>query len=407
MNFNKVVIRKGNDSAGLMKDLLKEFPANSLGIGGRRVLIKPNAGRMAGPGLGINTSPDVIGSILDYFLESGIKNIAVGESPIVGVKALESLEMSGIAREAGIRGVELIDFDASGYQTIDIPEGRVIKKLRVCKEVLKNNFIVSVPVMKTHMHTQVSLGLKNMKGCLHGREKVKLHQLPPFGLVEEPGKPLDYAIADMAGILMPDFTIIDGTIDQEGMGPSGGSAKNAGLVIASLNCLAADTAAVMLMGFKPEEVFHLREAWKILGSKDSRYLHKGMIEAEPADFMKWVSPFEAPPKKISLEYSNVIVEDKDSCSACLSTVLMFLKRYYSDFADYLGPGKPLRIALGKSTGKQPPGTLLIGNCAIRAGDKEGGVLIKGCPPVSSQIIEEVEKLFPELKKKGLKINGSL
>ena len=249
VNFNKVVIRKGNNSAGLIKDLLKEFPAGGLGIGGRRILIKPNAGRMAGPGLGINTSPSVIGSILDYFLENGIKNIAVGESPIAGVKALESLEMSGIAQEARKRGVELIDFDASGYETVDIPGGRVIKKLRVCKEVLKNNFIVSVPVMKTHMHTQVSLGLKNMKGCLYGREKVKLHQLPPFSPGGNSGKPLDYAIADMAGILMPDFTIIDGTIAQEGMGPSGGSAKEAGLVIASRNCLAADTAAVMLHGF--------------------------------------------------------------------------------------------------------------------------------------------------------------
>jgi len=41
----------------------------------------------------------------------------------------------------------------------------------------KYDFVVTVPVMKTHMHTVVSLGLKNMKGVLWRREKVRFHQL--------------------------------------------------------------------------------------------------------------------------------------------------------------------------------------------------------------------------------------
>ncbi len=407
MNFNKVVIRKGDDAYVLVREVLQEFPVNQLGINDRRVLIKPNAGRMAGPGRGINTNPEAVAGVIDHFIAAGLKNIAVAESPIIGVRALESLEKSGIAEAARKRGVELIDLDSSGYETINIPGGRVINKIRVCREILKDNFIVSVPVMKTHMHTQVSLGIKNMKGCLFGREKVKLHQLSPSEEVEEPGKPLDYAIADMASVLMPDFTIIDGSIAQEGMGPSAGNARKTGIVLASLNCLAADTIGVELMGFKPGEVIHLREAWKMLNIKDKRFDINNKIDADPADYIKWIEAFEAPPKKITLEYSNIVVEDMDSCSACLSTVLMFLKRYYSDFADYLDPGKPLRIAIGKAIGKQPEGTLLIGNCTIRRNDKEGGIFIRGCPPVSSQIIAEIEKIFPELKKKGLKINRSL
>lgn len=187
MNFNKVVIRKGDDAYVLVREVLQEFPVNQLGINDRRVLIKPNAGRMAGPGRGINTNPEAVAGVIDHFIAAGLKNIAVAESPIIGVRALESLEKSGIAEAARKRGVELIDLDSSGYETINIPGGRVINKIRVCREILKDNFIVSVPVMKTHMHTQVSLGIKNMKGCLFGREKVKLHQLSRRKRLRSPG----------------------------------------------------------------------------------------------------------------------------------------------------------------------------------------------------------------------------
>ncbi len=406
MNFNSVVVRQGSDAESVTREVLKEFPVESLGIGEKSVIIKPNAGRMAGPGSGINTSPAVIGGILDYFLDAGKTDIAVAESPILGVKAFESLEISGIAEEARKRRVKIIDLDASGYETVGIPGGTVIKKLKVCRGVLNDSFIISVPVMKTHMHTQVSLGLKNMKGCLYGREKVMLHQLPPARGREGPVKPLDLAIADMSRILMPDFTIIDGTIAQEGMGPSAGSPVKLGLVIASKNCLAADSTAVRLMGFDPGSVHHLHKAIALQGKLDKRFdFGFTPMEIDPPDFLKWSVKMEPPPKKISLEYSNVIVEDRDSCSACLSTVLMFLKRYYMDFADYLSPGKPLRIAIGKKIGGQEKGTLLIGNCTIL--EKDGGIFIKGCPPVSSQIFKEIEKLYPALSKKGIKINQSL
>ncbi len=405
MGFNTVYVGKGNNYYKLPREVLECLKLDEEKIKDKRIIIKPNAGRMVKPRLGINTNPDVIAGVLDHFLELGFKNIAVAESPILGVKAFESLEMSGIAGEAKKRNIPIIDLDALSPVIVNIPDGKVIHKLKICREILGNNYIVSVPVMKTHMHTQVSLGLKNMKGCLYRREKVLLHQLPPSESVVPPVKPLDMAIADLAKVLLPDLTLIDGTIAQEGLGPSAGEQKEAGLVIASENCLAADTIAVKLMGFDPLNVYHLREAVNQLKERDSRYdFEKDPITADPADYMQWGVSLQAPPQKVSLEYKNVLVEDKDSCSACLSTVLMFLKRYYNDFADYLSFEKPLRIAIGKTIGPQSGDTLLIGNCTLI--QKESGIFIKGCPPVSSQIFKEIEKLLPQVAKKGIKINQS-
>ncbi|MFC2048941.1 hypothetical protein ACFLR5_01820, partial [Elusimicrobiota bacterium] len=78
----------------------------------------------------------------------------------------------------------------------------------------------------------------------------------------------------------------------------------------------------------------------------------------PEDFMKWKKEYTRPPEKISFEYSNVAVEDKDSCSACLSTVLMFLKRYQDELADYFCEDDPFRLAIGKAIGKQTPDAFL-------------------------------------------------
>ncbi|MCK4850844.1 MAG: hypothetical protein KAT11_05800, partial [Phycisphaerae bacterium] len=100
-------------------------------------------------------------------------------------------------------------------------------------------------------------------------------------------------------------------------------------------------------------------------------------------------PFEPAPTELSVEYPGVVVHDCDSCSACLSTVVMLLERYHSQLLDYAGPGRKFHIALGKSLTDIPPGCVLIGNCA--AAKKTQGLFVKGCPPVASDILEAIKK----------------
>lgn len=394
-NFSKkkyrdVFIFQGDDGYSLTKQCLGNIEFDFSSLRDKKVLIKPNAGRLVVPHSGINTNPEVVAAIIDFFVDKGINNIAVAESPILGVKALEALEKCGIAKIAQERKIPLIDLDVQKPEIISIPKPKVIDKLKVCKEILNYDFIVSVPVVKTHMHTQVSLGLKNMKGCLYRREKVRLHQLPSSDKVTPPAKPLDIAIADLAKILLPNLTIIDGTIAQEGLGPSAGTPKQFGVVISSLNCLAADYVCAELMGLNPLEIHHLRYAIKeVFDDNDADLFFKEKLQIKPNDYMKWMEKFEPPPQKISIEFSNVVVEDIESCSACLSSVLMFLRRYEKALNEYYSDSKQLRIALGKGIGEQPSNTLLVGNCTAHR--KSGCILVKGCPPVASDILRTLEK----------------
>jgi len=375
-----VYVSFGEKGYELAREALQRIPFDFSLLREKMVLIKPNAGRFVQPRLGINTSPEAVAGVLDFFLEQGVENLFVGESPILGVKALEALEQCGIAEVVRQRKIPLVDLDAAKPAIIPIPHPKAIKNLKVCGEVLKTDFIVSVPVMKTHMHTQVSLGLKNMKGCLYKREKVRLHQLPPVENLPGRAKPLDMALADLAKILLPDLTVIDGTIGQEGLGPSAGSPVKLGAVVASFNCLAADMVAAELMGIDPGTIWHLNLARSELKRESDQWDH---YKVDPKDYKKRAISFQPPPEKISFEFKNVRVEDADSCSACLSTVLMFLKRYQENLADYT-EDNPLKLAIGKGIGPQEKGTLLIGNCAVHR--KAGAVFIKGCPPVASDIL---------------------
>ena len=379
----KVIAVKGTNAYSSTKKALKKLKLNIEDLKDKRILIKPNAGRITEPNTGINTNPDVVAGVIDFLIEEGIKNLFIGESSILGVNSLKALEKCGISAVAKKRRIPLVDLDAESPVLVNIPNSKIINKLKICRQAVESDFIISVPVMKTHMHTQVSLGLKNMKGCLYKKEKVKLHQLPFSSKIKAPAKPLDMAIADMARVLMPDLTVIDGTIGLEGLGPSAGRSKKLNIIVASLDCLEADCTAARLMGFDPKKIQHLKLT--------SENLNSNTIKVDPPDYIKWKNPFQPPPKKISFEFSNVIIDDKDSCSACLSTVMMFLKRYYSEYADYFTKDMPLRIALGKSLGKQLKNTLLIGNCTIK--QKNNGIYIKGCPPVASQIRKEVKKIL--------------
>ncbi|NLN47035.1 MAG: DUF362 domain-containing protein, partial [Clostridiaceae bacterium] len=54
--------------------------------------------------------------------------------------------------------------------------------------------------------------------------------------------------------IRPGFSIVDGVVGMEGMGPSAGSPKKAGVLVASLNPYAADLACARIVGFAPEKI---------------------------------------------------------------------------------------------------------------------------------------------------------
>ena len=380
---NEVFIAGDNGAYQNTVDALKNIDLSP--AKGKRVLLKPNIGRIAEPCSGICTDPQVVAAAIDVFREAGA-DVHIGESPISGVKTMEAFESTGITEIANARNCPLIDMDERKPVLISLPEGKAIKSLKLCAEVTEFDIIVSIPVMKMHMHTGATLAVKNMKGCLWRRSKVTLHMLPPMpGASDNPlelDKPLDIAISDLSGALKPHLSIIDGTIGLEGIGPSAGDKKEVGVVLVAADAFAADAVACRIMGTTAEEIPHLRFG----AARNYGVIDMDKIEVSPADWEKWITPFAKPPNDLSVAFPDLNIMDVNSCSACQSTLLLFLNRYKDELKEYL-PGDS-NIAIGAGHEEIPPGTLCIGNC-IKKQFRDRGIFISGCPPVGSEILSAV------------------
>jgi uncharacterized protein (DUF362 family) len=117
-----------------------------------------------------------------------------------------------------------------------------LKKVKVAKTALERA-IISVPKLKIHRLATVTLGIKNMMGAL--ASKGSMHN----GRLSE-------NIADLASVLKPSLTVIDGIIAGEGHETSGNPVKM-DLVIAGADPVAVDAVGAAVMGIQPTEVKHL------------------------------------------------------------------------------------------------------------------------------------------------------
>lgn len=124
---------------------------------------------------------------------------------------------------------------------------KALKGVKIPRTFLKADFLVNLPVMKTHSITTVSLGMKNMLGILPDK-KSSYHSK------------LSEAINDIHRIRKPDMTIMDGLIGMDGEGPISGSPKKMDLLLASEDVLALDITTCRVMRINPTQVDHLQKA---------------------------------------------------------------------------------------------------------------------------------------------------
>jgi len=118
--------------------------------------------------------------------------------------------------------------------------------------------------------TTVTLSLKNMMGAL--ASKGSMHT-----------RSLSEKISDLASILRPSLSVVDGIIASEGHETSGNPVEM-NLLIAGTDPVAVDAVGAAVMGISPRDVKHLRLAEeKGLGTCD---LEEITILGEPIEKVK-------------------------------------------------------------------------------------------------------------------------
>ena len=131
---------------------------------------------------------------------------------------------------------------------------------------------MSVPRLKRHTDTTVTISMKNMIGTVPDSEKGRFHQTN-----------LDQCVADLNSALRPKLIIVDATKAMTITGPSGGVMVDLNLVIASTDPVAADVIAAQQL-FQAEgladtssavgSIVHIQDAAKSgVGVADPSRIH--------------------------------------------------------------------------------------------------------------------------------------
>lgn len=371
-------------------------------LDGKTVLLKPNVGREVDPRLAINTNPHVVRAVFDYLSERFNANFLMGDSPIINTNTKKAFKQSGYSDLINEEDLRFVDLDEKSPLELELPHGELLKNMKITGYWEEFDYIISIPVLKMHMHCGASLSLKNLKGLIYRNNKRRLHHFQNQSLVEKyksiskKVKELDIAISDYIQLVQPDLAIIDATYALGGMGPSSGEKVQIDTVIASKYPLAADIIALAIS--QPEwtlkDVPHLALlSERVPNSPKSRK----DIATIPKNLTEFINPLPPPPKSISIKYENVRLIDIDSCSACLSSVFQLIRDNKNFIDKHFTKDTPLNLAIGKGikTTDLYENTFLIGNCTYHAHNH--GKFIKGCAPVESVILKNIKGFLKSLE----------
>ncbi len=345
------------------------------------LLIKPNFGVDLPSTTGGTTNPLVVKTLIELAKEAGVKKVVVGESSVVGYNAGEIFDFLGVKEPFKKAGAELVNMDADQAVQVQIPNGKVFEKMRIHRTAWESDFIISVPVMKTHFQTVVSLGLKNMKGTLPDSMKKLSHRIGVKERKEE--FELEHSVLDLNSVMKPQLTVIDGIVGQEGYKPGSpgvsGSPIQMDCVVAGFDAVATDAAAAYLMGFEPMEVPLLKRAFE-RGLGEARLSMIKMIGTPANQVQKKFRP--ASLDGIRLTYKNIRLCVDKGCSGCRETTILALAGMESDTIAGIGEAELLIGQQAEAISSEWK-KILIGNCAKDLPYK--GYNIEGCPPPSFYI----------------------
>jgi uncharacterized protein (DUF362 family) len=346
-----------------------------------RVLIKPNLFRPEPSGMGLTTDCRVTEAVTRMVLELGAKSVVIGEGSGAGYdfdgshSTEEAFRVSGTADVARRLGVEMRNLNRDAFVEVTISNPYVMDKVKVAKTALESDVIISVPLLKTHLRTLVTLSLKNMKGVMPGAEKRKTHRLG-----------LDQAIADLNSVVKPAYVVVDGLVGMQGLWDYPEDRFELGLIIAGRDPVAVDTACTCLMGFKPAQVMHLQYFARRQGTVAD--LSRLEVVGEPLERyrLNLKSGFE----EIKSRYPGVtIIEGEAACTGCTGELIGALSAIRE--AASVSALNDLTVILGNpAETSATTKTIVLGKCARKLAHL--GCYVKGCPPRDDDMTRAICKV---------------
>src|SRR2546421_6853554 len=232
--------------------------------GAKYAILKPNfvAGRNAETGS--TTSFALLKAVAEEVRTCGAEPVLC-ETPGTEFDRDATYTILGVEKFCAENGIRILRIDPEGNEQDWVPvQPTGAKKLRRfhVPRILNEACLINLPVLKTHVVSTMTLGMKNPMGILPRPDRRSMHT---FGI--------DQSIVDMNLGIKPDLTIIDGSIGQDGEGPLYGDKADLHVLVAGRDSLAVDLVCCQIVDVKSRDIPHLKLAltqmgkpsWKLVG----------------------------------------------------------------------------------------------------------------------------------------------
>ncbi|MBD2183282.1 DUF362 domain-containing protein [Planktothrix sp. FACHB-1355] len=210
---------------------------------GDRVLLKPNLLTGSRPTKECVTRPELVYCVAQMVQAVGGKPF-LGDGPAFG-SAMGVAKANGYLPLIDELNLPIVEFHGQRYETVSTQ----FNHLLLSKEAMDADVVINLPKLKSHVQLTMTMGVKNLFGCVPGKMKAWWHM--------EAGKDANRfgeMLVETARAIDPDLTILDGIIGHEGNGPSGGEPRYLGLLAASRDVFALDRAILEILNVDPSLV---------------------------------------------------------------------------------------------------------------------------------------------------------
>ena len=201
---------------------------------------------------GITTSPELLRNLLEI-IKDRADTVILGESDggnrsFSADAAFKGHNMQEICKETGVDLVNLSKLPSVFIK--DKIQGKNVT-VQLPKLLLDEiDCFMSVPVLKVHVMTGVTLSIKNLWGCYPDTMRCLHHQN------------FDRKITLITKLSNPKIVVIDGIYALDGHGPMYGEPVKMDLILAADNPVVADALGAEIMGIHLERAKHILVAEK-------------------------------------------------------------------------------------------------------------------------------------------------
>lgn len=256
-----VVVAQLTTYAETVPRVLQALDAGAVLATQKRILLKPNL--IEDRPAPITTDVKCVEAVVAFCRKVSPARIVVADGA-GGCETNECFSALGYDRLKEQHGVELLDLNRSETVTLRDASNFFLKEFHIPK-ILLESYVVSIPVLKAHSMTRITLSMKNMIGVAPERYYRQEGHYKKSGLHEK----LDRAILELNKLKKPDLTLIDaavGMVSAHLWGPR--CHPPVGKLVGSYDPVAADKVGCELLGKDWRRVEHIVLADGVIGQAE-------------------------------------------------------------------------------------------------------------------------------------------